>query len=68
MSLLYVYECRYVYIDAYIYKCICVRGRYHPRVVAPKMLGEAFCAAANDHGGFTAPYCSYAPKGSDGCP
>jgi hypothetical protein len=27
-----------------------------------------FCAAANAHEGFTAPFCSYAPAGSDGCP
>lgn len=44
-----------------------LESEYHPRVVAPQMLGPAFCAAANDHDGFTAPYCSYAPDGSDGC-
>ena len=41
---------------------------YHPRVVPPPKLGAAFCAAANAHSGFTAPYCAYAPAGSDGCP
>lgn len=45
-----------------------LESEYHPRVVAPPKLGAAFCAAANDHNGFTAPYCSYAPTGSDGCP
>ena len=45
-----------------------LESEYHPRVVAPPMQGAAFCAAANDHNGFTAPYCSYAPKTADGCP
>jgi hypothetical protein len=45
-----------------------LESEYHPRVVAPPKLGAAFCAAANAHQGFTAPYCSYAPAGSDGCP
>ena len=45
-----------------------LESEYHPRVVAPPKLGAAFCAAANAHEGFTAPYCSYAPAGSEGCP
>ena len=45
-----------------------LESEYHPRVVAPPKLGAAFCAAANAHEGFTAPYCSYAPAGSGGCP
>ena len=38
---------------------------YHPRVVSPPLLKQAFCDAAIAHAGFTAPYCKYAPAGAE---
>ena len=41
-----------------------LESEYHPRVVAPPALKDAFCDAAIAHSGFTAPYCGVAPEGA----
>ena len=37
-----------------------LEAEYHPRVLAPPLLNNAFCLAARAHAGFTAPYCPFA--------
>ena len=44
-----------------------LEGTYHPRVVAPPILRDAFCSAANGHAGFTAPYCPYVNASAQYC-
>jgi hypothetical protein len=36
-----------------------LESEYHPRMLSPPDLKDAFCLAANAHKGFAAPYCPY---------
>ena len=36
-----------------------LEAEYHPRIISPPILQQAFCAAVEAHSGFAAPYCPY---------